>query len=160
MATELTGKHILVIFLTFFGVIFTVNGIMIFYSQYSWTGLETSDAYRKGLKYNQQLSSSEAQNKRGWHVDVKRNKLTKGGMSFQVNPKDKDGEALTQLNIVIDLVRPTHEGMDQHFRLKETDLGVYDGKTASLPLGKWYIFITASRKGETLYKSKNELYLR
>ena len=70
MIKELTGKHVLFLFVLFFGIIFVVNARLIYLSQSSWTGLETHDAYRKGLKYNQQLSSSEAQNTRGWTMTL------------------------------------------------------------------------------------------
>lgn len=160
MIKEITGKHVLFFFILFFGIIFTVNGYMIYVSQSSWTGLETKDAYRKGLKYNQKLSKSEAQNTRGWTMDLARKKLDDGGFSFTAIPKDKAGEGLSGLKLSVRLKRPTHEGIDRDFALKETGVGVYTGQTSQVPLGKWYLFITAARKGEVLYRSKNDLYLK
>lgn len=160
MIKELNGKHVLIIILSFFGIIFIANGFLIYFSQSSWTGLETHDAYRKGVKYNQQLSSSEAQNKRGWSMNIIRTQGPDGLLSLTAEPKDKKGESLTRLNLSVELKRPTHEGIDRNFSLKETDLGVYKGDTKQLPMGKWYLFISADRGGEILFRSKNELYLR
>lgn len=160
MIKELTGKHVLFIFMTFFGIIFTVNGFLVYLSQSSWTGLETHDAYRKGLKYNQQLSKSEAQNTRGWTMALTRKKNAEGGFSLTAIPKDKNAESLSGLNLSVLLKRPTHEGIDRTFLLKETKLGSYTGEIKEVPLGKWYLFVTASQENEVLYRTKNELYLK
>jgi nitrogen fixation protein FixH len=160
MSKQFTGKHMLIIMLTFFGIIFVVNGIMIYFSQSSWTGLETKDAYRKGVKYNQQLSASRAQNDRGWTMNITHDEKPDGSLSFVVEPKDKQKEALSRLDIEIELKRPTHEGIDRKFKLEESGLGVYTGATETLPKGKWYVVVTAAQKNEILYRSKNELYLR
>ena len=160
MIKEITGKHVVFFFIAFFGIIFTVNGYMIYKSQSSWTGLETHDAYRKGLKYNQKLSASSAQNTRDWTMDLTRKELADGGFELTAIPKDKNNEGLSALNMKASLVRPTHEGIDREFPLKETGLGVYTGTIGKIPLGKWYLLVTASRNGQVLYRSKNELYLR
>ncbi len=160
MIKELTGKHVLIIFITFFGIIFLMNGAMVYFSQSSWTGLETVDAYRKGLKYNQQLSALEAQNTRGWSLILTRKNLSDNSMIFTAEPRDKNGETLSGLKLSIELKRPTHEGIDRNFPLKETRIGIYSGQVEKLPLGKWYLFVTARRNKEILYRSKNELYLK
>lgn len=160
MIKELTGKHVLILILSFFGIIFVVNGYMIYVSQSSWTGLETKDAYRKGVKYNQQLSEFRAQNNRGWKMEITNTDLPENGMRFTAVPHDEKGELLSLLEVNIELMRPTHEGMDRTIALKETEVGVYTGETAALPKGKWYLIVTAGQKNEILYRSKNELYLR
>lgn len=160
MIKELTGKHVLIIFLTFFGVIFIMNGFFVYFSQSSWTGLETRDAYRKGLKYNQQLSRSEAQNTRGWTMSLKKEDLPGGGFSLTAVPRTAKGETITRLDLSVELKRPTHEGIDQKFTLKETGLGIYSGKVGKQPLGKWYLLVTARKGSEVMYRSKNELYLK
>lgn len=160
MTRELTGRHVLIIMLTFFGIIFVVNGYMIYKSQSTWNGLETEDAYRKGLKYNQQLSELHEQNERNWTMEIKREELAGDIMRFTAVPKDQSQQVLTLLDMTLELKRPTHEGMDRSFPLKEISLGVYSGETQALPKGKWYLLVTARRKDEILYRSKNELYLR
>lgn len=160
MIRELTGRHVLTIILLFFGTIFVANGFLVYFSQSTWTGLETQDAYRKGVKFNQQLSEIREQNDRGWSMDVLRTDLPDGGVRFTATPLDQNRESLSLLNISVELIRPTHEGMDQTIELKESALGVYTGETAALPKGKWYVVVTAKRKDETMFRSKNELYLR
>ena len=160
MIKEITGKHVILFFILFFGIIFSMNGYMIYKSQSSWTGLETRDAYRKGLKYNQKLSILEAQNTRGWTMSLKTGSLANGGFSLSATPKDKNNEGLSGLKVSARLKRPTHEGIDRYFSLTETGVGVYTGKIDQIPRGKWYLHVTASRRDEILYRSKNELFLK
>ena len=160
MIKELTGKHVLFLLIAFFGIIFAVNARLIYLSQSSWTGLETHDAYRKGLKYNQQLSSLEAQNTRGWTMSILQEKNPDGGVKITANPKDKNGKILSGLSLSVELKRPTNEGIDRKFSLKETGLGEYKGQSEKISLGKWYLFVTAIRDKEVLYRSKNVLYLK
>ncbi len=160
MSKELTGKHVLIMISIFFGIVFSASGMLVYQATNSWTGLETKDAFRKGLKYNQQLSKLNAQNKLGWTMTVTRKKLPSNGLSLQASPKDEKGESLSGLHIKVLLKRPTHNGIDRTLELKETDLGIYTGKFEQLPLGKWYLHISADRGSDILYRSKNELYLR
>lgn len=62
----LRGWHVLFIFIGFFATIFLVNGIMVYDALSTFGGLETPDAYRKGLAYNQRIAEGVAQAQRGW----------------------------------------------------------------------------------------------
>ena len=160
MTKELTGKHVAWFFVVFFGIIFTVNGVLVYLSQSSWTGLETDDAYRKGLKYNQKLSKSEAQNTIGWTMSLKRKDLAKGSFSLTAIPREKNGQGLAGLNISVKLKRPTHEGIDRDFPLKEQVPGTYTGKIDKVHLGQWHLIVTAGRGSEVLFRSKNDFELK
>jgi len=160
MSKELTGKHVLIMLSIFFGIVFFASGMLVYQANNSWTGLETKDAYRKGLKYNQQLSKIQAQNKLGWTMTVTQKKLPFDGLLLRASPKGKKGESLSGLHINVLLKRPTHTGIDRSLQLQETGLGIYTGQFKTLPLGKWYLHITADRGSDILYRSKNELYLR
>ncbi len=160
MIKELTGKHVLIMFLTFFGIVFSASGMLIYQSQHSWTGLETVDAYRKGIKYNQQLSRGAAQNRRHWSVTVSPTRTPSGDLSLRVEPKNKNNETLSGLQLQVRLKRPTHTGMDRSVRLSETGIGIYTGQFDKPAPGRWYLLISAERGGKVLYKSRNELCLR
>lgn len=63
----LRGGHVLLVFIGFFVTVFVVNGVMIYEAISTFGGLETPDAYRKGLAYNQRIAEGVAQEQRGWH---------------------------------------------------------------------------------------------
>ena len=160
MIKELTGKHVLIMLVVFFGVIFSMSGLLVYQAETSWTGLETFDAFRKGIKYNQQLSESEMQNHRGWSMSVTHEKRPSGGLSLRAAPRDKVGETLSGLQITALMKRPTHEGVDQSIQLKETGLGIYTGQFNKLRLGKWYLYITARRGPKIMFRSKNRFIVK
>ena len=93
-------------------------------------------------------------------MSLLQDKTPEGGVRLTANPKDKNGELLSGLVLSVELKRPTHEGIDRKFSLKETGLGVYKGQSDKISLGKWYLFVTASRNKEVLYRTKNVLYLK
>jgi nitrogen fixation protein FixH len=61
---------VLIVFLGFFATIFLVNGIMIYDALSTFGGIETADAYRKGLAYNARIAEGAAQAQRGWRDNL------------------------------------------------------------------------------------------
>ena len=109
MKGPLTGRHVLIAILAFFGVIFAVNGVMTYIALDSFSGLATEDAYRKGLRYNEQIAAADAQAAKGWRVDVDYRERS-GRISLTV--RDKDELPLRSLQVTagdfiqIELVTP------------------------------------------------------
>ena len=50
MTSELTGRHVIIILLSVFGVVFAVNGLFAYYAVSGFPGVETKDAYRGGWR--------------------------------------------------------------------------------------------------------------
>ena len=69
-AKEIDGRHVLLVLSVFFGVMFIVNGIFVYFALETFSGGDTSDPYRKGLHYNDTLGADERQAERGWRTDV------------------------------------------------------------------------------------------
>ncbi len=159
MIKELTGTHVLIIIIAFFGTIFTMNGFLVYFASSSWTGLEVKDPYGKGLKYNTKLAAVQNQNLRGWSMSLDQENLASGEIVLMAKPKDNKGQGLSQLDIMVEFRRPTHEGLDRSFALLETEPGSYQGQITNMPLGKWYLLVTAKQDKEVMYKSKNVLIL-
>ena len=67
---ELKGRHVLMVLCGFFGVMFVVNGIFVYFAVATFSGGDTSDPYRKGLHYNETLTADERQAERGWRTDI------------------------------------------------------------------------------------------
>ncbi|MEZ5776152.1 MAG: FixH family protein [Hyphomicrobiaceae bacterium] len=62
----LTGRHVLMMLIAFFGVIFAVNGVFLYAAISTFDGTDTSSAYQKGIDYNTTIAESEEQARRGW----------------------------------------------------------------------------------------------
>jgi len=127
-----------------FAVVFAANGIMVTFAMSSWTGLDTRDAYRKGLAYNSTLAAERRQAALGWHgtADWRDGPLT-------VEMADDRGEPLTAATMRADFIRPTAEGHDVSVALAEIGGGRYAAPIA-LPLdGLWDVRVTVRRSADT-----------
>jgi nitrogen fixation protein FixH len=63
---NVNGRDVLAILLSFFGVIFAVNGALIYAAVSTHTGLVANEPYRKGLAYNERILADERQAQLGW----------------------------------------------------------------------------------------------
>jgi nitrogen fixation protein FixH len=133
-------------FVAFFGVVLLVNGTMIFFAMESWTGVETSDAYQKGLAYNEQIAAAEVQAEQGWHaaLDYAPEGGLKGRLSLSLS--DRFETPLDGARVVVALVRPAHEGQDFTVELAPEGAGRY-GASVDFPLaGLWEARMTAEHE--------------
>lgn len=133
-------------------VVIAVNGVLVYFALGSWTGISTDDAYRKGLAYNQALAAARAQDQRGWSATVAFERKEGDGAGHAgrlvVAFTDRDGDPLEDLRVTAALLRPTHEGYDQHIALTQQGSGVY-AEDVVLPLpGQWDARIEAHRRDD------------
>jgi len=66
-----TGLTVLLALLGFFGVVFAVNGVMIFAALSTLTGVDTASAYQAGRMFEHDVAMAHAQDARHWQVDAK-----------------------------------------------------------------------------------------
>ncbi len=156
---KMTGRHFLYWIVSFFGVIFTVNGIFIYMALSTWSGLEVKNAYQVGRNYNKYLAAAEAQNKRGWKVDVTK-RLAGDSLSVVVRPRDAKGAPLTGLEITVWLRRPTQEDLDRQRVLTEGETGRYSGVLPLPAKGLWQFILIAKRNGKEVYRSRSRVVLQ
>ena len=58
---EVTGKTVLICFVGFFGVVATVNGIMMHAAITTFAGTETSSSYKAGLAYREEEAAASGE---------------------------------------------------------------------------------------------------
>jgi nitrogen fixation protein FixH len=146
-----------------FGVVLAVNLIFMASAVRTFSGLETEQAYDKGLDYNRVLAMAKEQEKLGWTVkaDVLPKGLSMTGghdADIVLTFLDKDGRGVSGLAAMADFIRPTSRGHDRSVPLAEQGGGRYV-VAASLPLGgQWQMHVTA-RLGDLDYQYDQRLYL-
>ena len=135
-----TGWHVLATLVAFFGVIFTVNGIMAYIALSTFSGIETQNAYQTGRDYNDRLAAAAAQQALGWQVSFAEDFAPSGEgaqASVTVRVVDADGAAVTGLGGELTFWRPVVRGKDVIVQLEEQGAGVYSA-IADLPArGHW-----------------------
>lgn len=139
------------IFVGFFGVIVTVNGIMMYFAFDSWTGLETKDHYVKGLAYEKNVQGAKAQAALGWDVKLEVETLSAADKSrtiaYKVTFLDHNKKPLEPLRAHTFFVRPTHEGLDVNGRALTIAPGVLAGEATLALAGQWDVRIHAESRG-------------
>jgi nitrogen fixation protein FixH len=156
----LTGRHVFYLLLGFFGVVFAVNGVFVFYAVTGFSGVETKNAYEAGLAFNQEINAAREQGQRRWKVAVERGVTADGAVSFKVTPKDSEGNVLTGLSVSAQFKRPVDAGLDRAARLKEVESGVYETAVALPAKGQWIFELTALQGERELYRSRNRIIVK
>lgn len=141
-------------------IVVAVNVTLVLLAVRTFSGLETTDHYRKGLAYEQALKAAAAQAERGWRLEVAFQPGPAGegahGGELAVLFKGPDGLPLERLEVEAHLIRPTQAGFDQTHVLEDKGSGRYR-KAVSLPLpGQWDLRILA-RKDEARFQATQRL---
>lgn len=159
MEKPLTGKQVFLAFAAFFGLVFAANFVFVYLAMDSWTGLQTEQAYEKGLAYNEALAQQKAVEALGWQGELtfvsEAENLGRLAFTFQ----DREGTDLQAAEVKAVLIRPTHEGHDFSVILPEVRPGSYE-KAVTFPLaGLWDAQIRARLDGQE-YRLQRRVYVR
>ncbi len=137
----INGRHVLMGFIAFFGVIFLANGIFLYYALHTFGGGETTDPYRKGLDYNQTLAEAARQEAQGWRTE-----LSYAAGRLTLTLRDRDGHELQGRRVQATLGRPATDVQDVTLKFDEVSPGVY---AVAIPLapGQWLVSAAADDPG-------------
>ena len=158
--TELTGRHVLIMVLAFFGLVIAANVVFIVLAWQSWSGLSTDDAYRRGLAYNETLRQAEAQRALGWQVRAELVPLADGGARLSVVFTGSNDTPVERLDITGQLRRPSREGADRPVVLTGQGSGRY-GTDVDLPFsGQWDLHLRATSPDGKIFILEDRLWLK
>ena len=137
------GHWIPWVFVGLFLLVLAANSTMIVIAVSTFTGLETTNAYEKGLNYNNRLAAAAEQESLGWKADLSVTLLGEQQVALVLQLNDRLGSPITSAEIEAVLLRPVQEGHDLTIRLDHQGHGRYGAETA-LPLpGQWDVQLTA-----------------
>ncbi len=140
-----TGKHMLVLMLTFFAVILSVNILIAVIAARSWTGLVVKNSYVASQDFNKQLNDAERQAQRGWVGELSYQTKT---LSFTLHEKNGDPVKLDFAEAFVG--RPAYEQEDHTIKLSNVGHGVYRGATDLSP-GPWQVRVVG-KVGEERFR--------
>lgn len=150
-----TGRSALALFVAFFGVVFIVNGIFVYIATQSWRGLDTDDAYRKGLDYNETLARADAQSALGWQTEV-----TLDGARPVVRLRDRAGLPLDGLDVSAVARHPVDENADRTLALFGRGGGVYRADVELPAHGQWDLRVEVARRDGPPFLIVQRLWLQ
>ncbi|MCB1386096.1 MAG: FixH family protein [Nitratireductor sp.] len=143
---KFTGWHMLAIMVLFFGVIISVNLMLAFYANSSWTGLVVKNSYVASQEFNERTAERRQQMALGWKADLA---YDRGHLSVSLAGPDGKPVAVERFEAVIG--RPAFEAEDRSVELARASTGDYDGAT-TLGTGLWQVDLTATRADGSLWQ--------
>lgn len=159
---KFTGKKALMWIVGFFLVVFTVNAIMAYIALGTWGGLETNDAYRKGLYYNDEIAAAEEQKKSGWKIFLKHNprSLEKTSESARLDVEIIWPESdLPPAQVIAIISRAVTDAYDQKIILTKTGNNIFTAPL-SLPMaGQWNVSVLVKRPNGTIYQLREKFFV-
>lgn len=143
------GSWIPWVFVGLFGIVLIANGTMITVAISTFTGMETTSAYKKGIDYNQRLAAASAQKALGWQASLEAVKASDTGtMAITFALEDKASAPIVAADVTARIDRPLQDGFEQVMTLREIGSGRYSADI-DLPMkGQWEVQVTAEARGE------------
>jgi nitrogen fixation protein FixH len=158
-AREVTGRTVLVCFVGFFGIVATVNAIMMYAAITTFAGTETSSSYKAGLAYKQEAAAAAAQEALNWQVDGRIVRTSSGEAVLTVSVKDTRQAPVNGIDIAARLTHPLNARFDHSIPLVRTMNGDFRGATEAAA-GQWTLIIEVARADERVYRTKSRVVLQ
>jgi nitrogen fixation protein FixH len=158
---RLTGKHVLVICVSFFAVVAGVNGFMMQRAISTMPGLDARNGYDPSQRFNREQEAARERLALGWTSRATIEPLGEG-YRVLVTLTDATGQPLTGLDVDLKLAHPADTKRDLLTELIEAKPGRYSANVAAARAGAWDITIEARRAagGDLVYKSQARTILK
>jgi nitrogen fixation protein FixH len=158
---RLTGRKVGLIFAAFFGTIFCADTFLIVSAVSTYTGAETTSAYKAGQLYNAEIALARAQAARGWTLEPRLERAADGRIRVTVAAADREGRALAGRSLVLALQRPTDRRDDRAaVPLREEAPGFYAANVGDVAPGQWDLVADVLEGEERVHRRKARTVLR
>ena len=155
-----TGRSMLILMVSFFGVIVAVNVFMMYKAVTTFRGEDVKQSYRQGLDYNKTLSKRAKQMARGWSAYI-----TINDHILSLHIQDENGLPVRGLIVEGLLKHPVETDLDT-LLLFEFDPNT-SHYSATIPMGvkgkRWVQtrahYDNVPKGADALFETKNEIWL-
>lgn len=151
---QFTGRHMLAVMVTFFGVVIAVNVTMAVYANTSWTGFVVHNSYVAGLEFNRRSQEHRRQVALGWSSALA---VADGTVSFGV--ADAQGRPVALKSGTASFRRPVSDAEDTHISLAPARGGALEAPFA-LRDGPWIVEIEADDGREAPWREIRRIGIR
>lgn len=154
---ELKGRHVLAVFIAFFGVMFAVNITFMSYALSTFTGEDRPRPYVAGLEYNKTLKARAAQKEHGWRATIDTARVGRDVVA-NVSIVDRNGAPQRGLSPTLVFRRPTNAALDQSFPLAPTG-DLYRVTAPSIVPGQWDLVVQSTLPDGTTFEAQRRVLL-
>ena len=156
---ELTGKHVLICFLGFFGLVFAVNAVLVKAATSTFGGVQTTSSYKAGLMFEQDVARAEQQDALHWQIQGKLVRNGAGEAVVDLSARDAKSVPLTGLAAQVRLAHPADERLDHVIALNSIGAGQFHGVAQAQP-GQWDLIVDLYRGETRVFRSRSRVTLR
>jgi nitrogen fixation protein FixH len=156
---ELTGRHVLLWLVSFFVLVFAVNGVLVRAAISTFGGVETTSSYMAGLQFEHEVAVAEQQNALHWRVTGRIARDFSGQAVLDISARDAQGKVLAGLSAHARLAHPADERLDRVIDMRPVAGDVFRGEAPAQP-GQWDLIIDLYRGDQRLFRSRNRVTLR
>lgn len=146
------GRHVLVAFVLFFGVIIAVDILFVSLAVRTFSGEAASNPYESGLLYNRTLEQRRREAALGWTATIEET----AGDTVQVRVTDRAGAVLEGLTVTGVLERPATTRGKRPLRFAPVGQGVYRADAAPLD-GAWDLRVTIRGADDAVLEAQRRL---
>lgn len=143
----LSGRTVLFIFVTFFGVILAVNSVFMTYAITTHSGVVTEKPYEKGLAHDKTLEKARNQPKWQSHITFENGVL-------RWDLKDEKFVPIDSGNAKAFFMRPIKSGNDFNLTLDYKGNGIYEAQPDFPYIGAWNVKLDMTWKDNHYRTSK------
>ncbi|GLQ21633.1 FixH family protein [Algimonas porphyrae] len=154
---RLTGRHVLLLMVGFFGIIIATSIVFTTLAVTSFRGEDVERSYRQGLDYNTTLSDRAVQSELGWGAAVNVSGEV-DNRTLVVQLSDSGGAVITGTTFTGGLRHPVDSTLDHRIDLETHGDGIARADISGL-LGQWTLEVSAVN-GEDRFEFRRDLDLR
>ena len=147
------------LFVLFFLVLFAVTGNFVRLALTTFPGLVTSNAYERGLAYDDVLEAEAAQARQGWQMDILPPTFSGADQIAAITLTDRDGAPLSGGRVIMMGERMTRYAQQVRTELVDVGQGRYEAPVEFPISGRWFISVLADVGGSQHF-STQEVFLR
>ncbi|MDP2358328.1 MAG: FixH family protein [Beijerinckiaceae bacterium] len=153
-ARPLTGRMVLFMLLAFFGVIITVNMVMLRLASSTFSGLGDKNAYVAGISHNKSLAAAREQDNRAWKVDANIRRVAPGRSVVTI--LRSDGGMAANTDVTVRFQHPSSGSLDRSVSLPSVGANTWRAGL-ELPAGVWDIVIEMRSGGAVVFMSRDRI---
>ena len=158
-ARILTGRHVLLWLVAFFGIVFAVNGVLVQAAISTFGGVETLSSYKAGLQFEQEAGLVQRQDALHWQVSGALTRDRAGVAVLDLIARDAQGRPLGGLTADARLAHPADDRLDHVIAVRPVAAGVFRGTAEAQP-GQWELIVDLYRGDQRVFRSRSRVSLR
>lgn len=154
------GGHrwIPLLFILFFLGLFVVTGNFVRLALTTFPGLVSTNAYERGLAYDEVIAAEEAQAEQGWQIEFNLPELSGEGQVAGLTLVDGDGNTLAGANVIMVAERMTRYAQQVRVTLSDQGNGLYEAPIEFPISGRWFVSVLADVDGARHFET-HEIFL-